>query len=90
MVKTDFEMFERSWLEEIDKLDKGMIDRHGAQQLYRSFHRDELWFTMRMPSTESSNITPKIKLLNSKLTRAVEMAHARYDLQNKNLSLIHI
>jgi hypothetical protein len=85
MAKTDFEMFERSWLEEIAKLDKGMIDGHGAQQLYLNFDRDIIRLKMSMPALSAPNMGLEIGLLRSKLTRAIEMAHTRYDLQNKKL-----
>jgi hypothetical protein len=87
MANTDFEMFEKSWRETINKLDKGVIDGRGAQRLYLDFNHNKLRLEMYPPLAELADrsMTQKIDLLYSELTRAIEMAHTRYDLQNKKL-----
>jgi hypothetical protein len=87
MANTDLEMFEKSWRETINKLDKGVIDRRGAQRLYLDFNHNKLRLEMYPPLVESAHrsMTQKIDLLYSELTRAIEMAHTRHDLQNKKL-----
>jgi hypothetical protein len=85
METIDIGSFERTWLEIIDKLDRGVIDGRGAQQLYLSFDRDELRVRMGLPNTsiKAGEISRRIDLLRSRLTTAIEMAHSRFDLQYK-------
>jgi len=84
MANTDFEMFEKSWRETIDKLDKGVIDRRGAQRLCLDFNHNKLHLEMYPLRTELADRSmTQIDLLYSELTRAIEMAHTRYDLPTR-------
>jgi hypothetical protein len=72
----DLEGFTNAWTEIIEELDKGVIDSHGAYMLYLRFRIDRSLLQLHFRDTT---------LLESKLRRALEMAHSRYALQNKGI-----
>jgi len=86
MQKTNFEIFEKTWLEQISKIEKEVIDTRGALLLYTAFRRDRITLKTTIPPVAFTwDLFLKLNLLESKLIRAIETARTKYALQNRSL-----
>jgi len=70
MQNASFEVFEKFWLGEIDKIENGVIDARGAQRVHISFVGDELNLKMSTPQLAFTwNLQQKLNFTRKVLTK---------------------
>ena len=80
-----FEKFEKSWLEEIAKIENRAIDSEGVYLIYLKFRQDVGHLSLVMTDEEMDKVYNEIDILDSKLTVALETARSKFRLQNFGL-----
>jgi hypothetical protein len=86
MSKENFEKFKNAWEKEINKIENNVIDSQGAWLIYNRFSIDVLNLLMSMSSREFTwDMSLEKSLLESKLTRALEIARTKYKLESRSL-----
>ena len=83
-MKSCFKKFKRVWEKEISKIEKDVLDFRGVSILFDKFQIDCLALQMSMSKHDfTPEMRLEIRLLESKLIRALEVARTRYVLQSK-------
>jgi hypothetical protein len=82
-----FEKFEKSWLEQISKIENRAIDSEGIYRIYLHFHKDSLYLSLKggIDGDEFSGFYEELCTLKSKLVVALETARSKYRLENRSI-----
>lgn len=81
-----FNRFKQTWEKEINKIEIEALDTRGVFIIYNHFHIDLITLHMSMSEHEfTMKMHQEATLLESKLSRALEVARTKYSLKNKGL-----
>lgn len=81
-----FEKFKTTWEEEIKKIENSVLDNRAASLIYGQFSMDRLILMSRVNKRNYTNtVSMELHLIESKLTRAVEIARSNFKLQNRSI-----
>ena len=86
MSRSKFEDFKRTWEEIIAKIEGEAIDGDGINLIRIQFELDEIHFKIHCKNyPEFEEFYMDMKLLESKLETALQIAHSRFRLRNRGI-----
>jgi hypothetical protein len=85
MSKAKFEDFKNTWEELIAKIENEAIDGDGVSLIRIHFELDKISCEHALDESESDELYLDMKLLESKLEVALQIAHSRFRLRNRGI-----
>jgi hypothetical protein len=73
------------WEEQIAKIEKNPIDREGAVHISLDFHLKKGLLRFSTTGQEGIENYQELRMLESKLRVAIEIARCKYNLQNRSI-----
>jgi hypothetical protein len=85
MYKTKFEDFKKTWEELIAKIENDVVDGDAVSLIRIHFELNMNSFELNLSESELDALYLDMKLLQSKLEVALQIAHSRYRLRNRGI-----
>ncbi len=85
MSKDKFEDFKQGWEGQIAKIENQAIDGEGVSHVRLRFELDQSSLIMSMTEVELAQVDSELRMLQSKLEIALQIAHSRFKLKNRGV-----